>query len=64
MNDMNDAPETEQDEMAQRILAELEDEEHWEEKFAHSQDTLSRLATKARADIQVGKTQLIGMDQL
>ena len=50
---LRELPETEQDEMAQRILADLEDEEHWEEKFAHSQDTLSRLATKARADIHV-----------
>jgi hypothetical protein len=61
---LRELPETEQDEMAQRILADLEDEERWEEKFAHSQDTLSRLAAKARADIQAGKTQTMGMDQL
>lgn len=61
---LRELPETEQDEMAQRILADLEDEERWDEKFAHSQDTLSRLAAKARADIQAGKTQPMGMDQL
>lgn len=61
---LRELPETEQDEMAQRILTDLEDEERWDEKFAHSQDTLSRLAAKARSDIQAGKTQPIGMDQL
>ena len=53
-----------EDEIAQRILADLEDEERWEEKFSRSQDILSRLATKARADIQAGKIRFIGMGTL
>ena len=61
---LRELPETEQDEIAQRILADLEDEERWEESFSQSQDTLSRLAAKARADIQSGKTRPMGIDQL
>lgn len=61
---LRELPESEQDEMAQRILADLEDEERWEEKFATSQDTLSHLAAKARADIQAGRVRSLGIDQL
>ena len=61
---LRELPETAQDEIAQRILADLEDEARWEERFARSPSTLSRLADKARADIRAGRTVAGGMDQL
>lgn len=57
-------PASEQDAIAQLILDELEDEQQWDAAFARSQDVLSRLAEKARADIRAGKTKSIGMDEL
>ena len=54
----------EQDAMAQFILDELEDEQRWDEAFAHSQDALSRLAEEVRHDIQTGKVKPLGMDEV
>jgi hypothetical protein len=44
-----------QDQIAQIILDELADEQRWDAAFANSQDTLARLAAKARADVQAGR---------
>ena len=41
-------PDEEQDAIAAMILEELEDEVHWREAFARSQDALSRPAREAR----------------
>ena len=41
-------PDEEHDAIAAMILEELEDEVHWREAFARSQDALSRLAREAR----------------
>jgi hypothetical protein len=57
-------PSVEQDAIAQLILDELEDEQRWDAAFARSQDTLSHLTTRARVDIQAGKTKPIGMDEV
>jgi len=38
----------EQDAIAAVILAELSDEQRWDEAFSRSQDQLGRLATKVR----------------
>jgi len=41
-------PADEQDRIAQWLLDELRDDEHWARQFAASQDALSRLAAEAR----------------
>ena len=50
------APE-QQDLIARRILAELEDDRKWDASFAKSQDLLDSLADKAPAEHRAGKTR-------
>jgi hypothetical protein len=57
-------PAAEQDAIAQLILDELADAQQWDEAFARSQDALTRLAAKVRADIHAGNTTPMGMDDL
>lgn len=57
-------PPEEQDAIAQLIMAEMEDEQQWDEAFAHSQDKLTELAAKVRLDIQTGKVRSLGIDEL
>lgn len=57
-------PAPQQDAMAQVILDELADEQHWDRQFEQSQDALARLAAKVRSDIRDGKTRPIGIDEL
>lgn len=47
----------EQDQFAEFILAELEDDRAWTQKFEQSQDMLSVLAREARAEYNAGKTE-------
>ena len=54
----------EQDAIASLILEELADEGRWQESFARSQDQLSQLAEKARAEIRAGKVRDVGIDEL
>lgn len=49
-------PEAEQDLFAAFLLAELEDERHWNEQFSQSADVLAKLAREARAELAAGKT--------
>lgn len=56
--------EAEQDQYARWILAELEDERAWDEKFAASLDVLEQLAEEARAEHRAGKTLLLDPDEL
>jgi hypothetical protein len=46
----------EQDAVAARILAELDDEERWQKSFAKSQDLLEALAQEALEEDRHGKT--------
>ena len=48
--------EGEQDSIATLILDEIEDEAQWSQKFAASQDLLSRMAAQALAEYREGKT--------
>lgn len=57
-------PESEQDAFASLILEELADERRWDEAFARSPETLTRLARKAREDIAAGRVKDMGMDEL
>ncbi len=53
-----------QDQIAQIILDELADNQRWDQTFANSQDTLARLAAKARADVQADRVMRKGIDEL
>jgi len=57
-------PADEQDRIAQWLLEELRDEEHWEGQFAASQDALSRLAGEARTERAAGKLTDLDPDKL
>jgi hypothetical protein len=57
-------PDTDQDAIAALILEEITDEQRWGKAFANSQDQLSRLAEKVRADIQAGRVRDVGIDEL
>lgn len=54
----------EQDAIAAVILEELEDERRWNETFAKSQDRLTQLAHKVRADIKAGRIKKMEIDEL
>ena len=49
-------PAEEQDRIAQWVLEELRDEEHWTQRFAATQSVLSRLTAETRAERAAGKT--------
>lgn len=49
-------PADEQDRIAEWLLDELRDDEHWTRQFAASQDALSKLAAQARTDRSAGRT--------
>jgi hypothetical protein len=53
-----------QDEFAQFLLAELEDEEQWDEAFAKSQDALEKLAAEALNEHRAGSTRTLNPDEL
>ena len=57
-------PETEQDSLAERVLAELDSDRHWDDAFARSGDLLRRLADEALADHRAGLTQDLDPDLL
>ncbi|HYA41953.1 MAG TPA: hypothetical protein VEF34_11655 [Syntrophobacteraceae bacterium] len=46
-----------QDALARLVLAEIEDENRWDETFAGSQDQLSDIAAEAIAEHEAGKTR-------
>lgn len=55
-------PPTEQDAVADWLLAELESEKRWEKLFADSQDVLSKLAAEALVEHHSGQTQELDPD--
>ncbi|MCC5644061.1 hypothetical protein LC607_14100 [Nostoc sp. CHAB 5824] len=61
---LKNLPANEQDAIAAMILAELEDERHWDETFARSPDILAKLAAEAMAEYRAGKTQELDPDTL
>lgn len=52
-------PAAEQDAFAAFLLAELHDEQQWNEQFAKSADALAKLAAKARREHAEGRTRPI-----
>jgi hypothetical protein len=57
-------PEDEQDRIAQWLLDETRDEEHWARKFLASQDSLSELAAEARTEQAAGRATELDPDKL
>ena len=53
-----------QDRIAQWLLEELRDDEHWSRQFANSQDALSKLAAEVRADLAAGRATELDSDKL
>jgi hypothetical protein len=53
-----------QDSIATLILEELADAVRWDDTFAQSQDALSRIAAKVRADKRAGRVHAKGIDEL
>lgn len=49
-------PDEDQEAFASQILAEIEDERGWNERFAKSPDKLAKLAQQARERIAKGQT--------
>ena len=56
--------EVDQDEIAMRLLEEIEGEDHWDDTLAKSPDLLERLADKALGDFKAGRTKKMGFDDL
>jgi len=55
---------SEQDALAKRLLAELEDDQAWERAFARSQEQLGRLAQEALTEHEAGLTHELDPDKL
>lgn len=61
---MQALPETEQDAIASVILAEIEDDQRWDESFLRSPDTLAQLAASAMTEYHAGQTQELDPETL
>jgi hypothetical protein len=57
-------PEAEQNAIAQIVLDEIESEKRWDELFQKSPEKLARLADKAWAEHEAGKSQPLNPDDL
>jgi hypothetical protein len=55
---------SEQDSIAALILEELNDDNRWDESFAHSPDLLAKLAAEAMSAHRAGKTQELDPEKL
>jgi aspartate/glutamate racemase len=53
-----------QDAIANLILAELEEEQRWDDSFARSRNLLAKLAAEAMAEHRSGKTQELDQETL
>jgi hypothetical protein len=57
-------PENLQDELAERLLEDIEGEARWDETLASSPQTLEKLADKAIQEFKAGRTKKMGFDDL
>jgi hypothetical protein len=55
---------SEQDALANWLLAELESERHWQERMSGSATMLEQLADEALAEYRAGKTEELDPDNL
>ncbi|MBJ7901664.1 MAG: hypothetical protein GC158_17495 [Cyanobacteria bacterium RI_101] len=61
MSRLQSLPASKQDAIAAIILAEIEDDERWDEAFSRSSDLLAKRATAAMAEYRSGQTQELGV---
>lgn len=57
-------PPCEQDQLGSRWITEIKSEQRWKELFSKSQDVLDKLADEALEDLEKGRTEQIGWDDL
>jgi hypothetical protein len=57
-------PENLQDELAERLLEDIEGEARWDETLASSPQALEKLADKAIQEFKAGRTKKMGFDDL
>ena len=57
INKLSALPEEQQDAIADWLMAELDDETHWQRRFTDSTDTLQRMADEALAEHRRGETR-------
>jgi hypothetical protein len=57
-------PEEVQNEIAERLLEEIDGEDHWDQTLASTPDVLEKLADKALEDFKAGRTKKMGFDEL
>ncbi len=57
-------PDDQQDRIAARVLAEIDDDLRWDRAFAKSLPALERLADRVLADHQAGETEQLDPDSL
>jgi hypothetical protein len=62
--ELHKLPDSDQDAIAELILAEIADEVRWNGAFADSQTQLARMAEKVREDIREGRVRDTGIDDL
>ncbi len=64
ITELHKLPDADQDAIAALILAEIADDQDWDEAFRNSQDQLSKIAEKVRSDIRSGQIRDLGIDEL
>jgi hypothetical protein len=64
ITELHKLPDADQDAIAALILAEIADDQEWDEAFENSQGELSKMAEKVRSDIRSGQVRDLGIDQL
>ena len=57
-------PDVEQEAIASLILAEIEDEQRWDESFSRSPEKLKALADRAAEQVRAGRCRAVGFDEL
>lgn len=57
-------PEEVQDEVAERLLEDIEGEARWDETLASSPQVLEKLADNALQELEAGRTKRMGFDEL
>ncbi|HKI02420.1 MAG TPA: hypothetical protein VKK31_10595 [Thermoanaerobaculia bacterium] len=57
-------PDALQDEIAERLLEDVEGDAQWDETLASSPQALEKLAGKALEDFRAGRTKKLGFDDL
>jgi hypothetical protein len=64
LNEVQKLSADQQDSIATLILEELADTARWDNAFTQSQDVLSRIAAKVRAEKRAGRVYPKGFDEL